>query len=252
MITSRELTVYLENLLECSLYVDHTINGLQIEGKAIIHSICTAVTASATTIDIAIAKTADALIVHHGYFWNNESSAIIGIKRQRIAKLLANNIALYGYHLPLDCHPTLGNNACIAKVLELTQVHMHTVGKNPRLLWTGKLPQPTSAQQLVINIQKKLNRKPLLISSDKSLIKTIAWCTGAAQDFIELAADLKVDAYLSGEISERTYYQAKELGLHYFACGHHATELYGIQQLGIHLANKFQLQHCFIDSDNPI
>ncbi|OCH99106.1 Nif3-like dinuclear metal center hexameric protein [Legionella jamestowniensis] len=247
-----KLAHYLHEFLGCNNFNDYAPNGVQIEGRENIKRICSAVTASAEVIDHAILLHADVLLVHHGYFWRGEEPVITGMKRQRIAKLLRENISLFAYHLPLDCHPEIGNNACLAKLFNIKSCRMHDVGKTPNLLWSGKLDEPKATNEFLLQLQAKLNRAPLFIEGSNKLIQSVAWCSGAAQDFIEEASKLGVDAYISGEISERTYYQAKELGIHYFACGHHATERYGIQALGDHLASHFQLEHHFIDSANPV
>jgi dinuclear metal center YbgI/SA1388 family protein len=252
VIKQDELTQYAHQLLNCNQYNDYAPNGLQVEGKKSIKRICTAVTASDNVISEAVALKADALLVHHGYFWRGENPVITGMKRQRISKLLKHNINLFAYHLPLDCHNTLGNNACLGDLLAIENIAMHKVGTTANLLWSGNLSKVLSGEQLAQFIEQKLERKPLYISGHDKQIKSIAWCSGGAQDYIEEAAHLGVDAYLSGEVSERTYYQAKELGIHYYSCGHHATERYGIQALGNLLAQSFQLEHTFIDSPNPV
>lgn len=246
------LEQYLNELLNCSVYQDYAPNGLQIEGKDQIKRICTAVTASAEVIAEAVTLDADALLVHHGYFWRGEDPVLKGMKRQRIAQLLKHNISLFAYHLPLDTHPELGNNANLAKNLSLSSVKTHKAGSTEGLLWSGLLPESMSGKQLELLLEKQFSRKPLHIAGTDKSIQSIALCSGAAQDFIEEAKALGVDAYLSGEVSERTYYQAQELGIHYYACGHHATERYGIEALGIHLQEVFKLEHVFIDSNNPV
>lgn len=252
MITRSELSVYLHEFLGCARYNDYAPNGLQVEGNELIKRICTAVTASQEVISEAVICQADALLVHHGYFWRGEDPVIAGMKRQRISKLLDNDINLFAYHLPLDCHIDLGNNACLGKLLLLNSVKMHKAGTTDNLLWSGQLSEPMNAKQFGDFLEQQFGRKPLHIDGNNKAISSIAWCSGAAQDFIEDAHKLGVDAYLSGEVSERTYYQAKELGIHYYACGHHATERYGIQALGQHLASHFKLEHLFIDSANPV
>nr|WP_298627131.1 Nif3-like dinuclear metal center hexameric protein [uncultured Legionella sp.] len=247
-----ELSHFLNNLLSCSKFNDYAPNGIQVEGKDQIKHICTAVTASEEVILEAVASQADALLVHHGYFWRGEDPVITGMKRQRISKLLNHNINLFAYHLPLDCHPELGNNACLANLLLLDTVQMHKAGGTENLLWSGMLPQSMMGEQFSEFIEGILGRKPLHIDGANKPVRSVALCTGGAQDYIENAYQLGVDAYISGEVSERTYYQAKELGIHYYACGHHATERYGIQALGAYLANYFGLTHQFIDSDNPV
>lgn len=252
MIIRNDLAVYLEELLSCAAFHDYAPNGLQIEGKLGIKKIATAVTASLAVIEQAIDAKADAILVHHGYFWKGEKPNLTGMKKKRIEKLLAHEINLFAYHLPLDCHKELGNNACLGQLLQIGSPTMHTVSNTVDLLWSGLLEKSLNANDLAEVLTKKLGQKPLHIASTKPVIQRIAWCTGAAQDFIMHAADLGVDAYISGEISERTFYQAQELDLHYFACGHHATERYGIQALGRHLAKAFDLTEFYIDSPNPV
>ena len=252
MISSNELQVYLNEYLRCGDFEDYAPNGLQVEGRSKILRIATAVTASLAVIDQARLQQADALLVHHGYFWRGENPVLCGMKGQRIAHLIKHDMNLFAYHLPLDCHPDIGNNACLGKLLDIDSVTMHTIGRVKQLLWSGILSQPVTASQFANRIHQQLNRAPLHIRGSDRPIQTVAWCSGGAQDYIEQANDLGVDAFISGEVSERTYYQAKELGLHYFACGHHATERYGIQALGKHLSERFGMEHQFIDSDNPV
>jgi dinuclear metal center YbgI/SA1388 family protein len=247
-----ELAGHLAEYLSCNQYSDYAPNGIQVAGRESIRHICTAVTASEDVIHKAAALQADLLLVHHGYFWKGESPVICGIKRRRIGTLIMHDINLFAYHLPLDCHPDVGNNACFAELLEVMSVAMHMAGGVANLLWSGVLPTPQSVPAFAAYLQQKLKREPLVISAGDKPITRVAWCTGAAQDFIEDAHALGVDAYISGEVSERTFYQARELGIHYFACGHHATERYGIQALGHHLSTRFDLHHQFIDSANPV
>lgn len=252
VIDRNELKNYLNRLLDCDNFKDYAPNGLQVEGAQKICKICTAVTASADVIQQAVDWGADTLLVHHGYFWRGEEPVITGIKRQRIALLINNDINLFGYHLPLDCHKEFGNNAQLARLLNVDTFRTHSAGGTENLLWSGLLPESVNGKEFCKFLTEKFNRKPLHISANDRLIKRIAWCSGAAQDFIEEAASLGADAYISGEISERTYYQAQELGIHYFSCGHHATERQGIQHLGNHLAASYELEHLYIDSNNPV
>ena len=252
MIARDELAVYLSEYLVCDGFNDYAPNGLQIEGAINIHRICTAVTASADVIKKASSWKADAILVHHGYFWKGEEAVITGMKRARIGEIIVHNINLFAYHLPLDCHPIVGNNACLGRLFDVDAVRSHQVNKTDNLLMSGVLARPLTAVNFAAYVGEKLKRKPLHVSGSDKLIHRIAWCSGAAQDFIEDAYRLGADAYLSGEISERTYYQAKELGIHYFACGHHATERYGVQALGAHLSERYGLEHLFIDNDNPV
>jgi dinuclear metal center YbgI/SA1388 family protein len=252
VIARAELTLFLHDYLACATFNDYAPNGLQIEGRASIQRICTAVTASQTAIQYALSMDADALLVHHGYFWKGEDPVITGMKRQRIGQLISNDINLYAYHLPLDCHLELGNNACLGRLFAAQKIQTYTAANTVNLLWTGTLTKSLSADQLSAYLHQVLQQQPLHMGDTNKPISSIAWCSGAAEDLIVDAHALGVDAYLSGETSERTYYQAQELGIHYFACGHHATERHGIQALGNYLATRFGLEHQFFDSDNPI
>lgn len=251
-VQQQELVDYLHQLLSPGLFKDYAPNGLQVEGKQSIKVLCTAVTASQAAIDEAISYKADALLVHHGYFWRGESPVLVGMKKHRIASLLKHDINLFAYHLPLDAHVTLGNNAGLGAALNIQSMASVTAGDNPGLLWHGRLAQPVSHKTLSSQLQKSLQREPLLISGHDRLISHVAWCTGGAQDYIEQAHALGVDAFISGEVSERTYYYAKELGISFFSAGHHATERFGVQLLGQHLSQKFSLQTHFLDSQNPV
>ncbi|MDF1758845.1 MAG: Nif3-like dinuclear metal center hexameric protein [Legionellaceae bacterium] len=251
MIKRDELVSYLQKFLECEKFKDYAPNGLQVEGKLNISKICTAVTASEDAIVEAVASGADLLLVHHGYFWKGEKPTITGMMRRRLGLLMEHDINLCAYHLPLDSHAQVGNNACLATLLKVQNTVQHEIDSIPGIMWSGDLSQSVTVSDFTKVISKIL-QKPITLFGGNDEIKTIAWCTGAGQDFIEYASDIGVDAYLSGEISERTYYQSQELKINYFSCGHHATERFGIQSLGEHLATKFNLNHQFIDSNNPI
>ena len=244
-----DLNNYLNSLLQPERFSDYCPNGLQVEGKREIHKIITGVTASMALLEAALQANADAILVHHGYFWRNESLPITGIKKRRIQFLLQHEINLFAYHLPLDVHAELGNNVMLAKQLGLNITGK--TGEKEMLLMT-ELNVPQSLQTVANLIEAKLNRKPQVIGDLAKTVKTIAICTGAAQDYIEQAVAANVDVYISGEISEQTVHIATESGVSYISAGHHATERYGIQALGEHLAQKFALQHVFIDCDNPV
>ena len=246
---TNDLNEYLNQLLQPERFSDYCPNGLQVEGKREINKIVTGVTASYALLDAALQANADAVLVHHGYFWSGESLPITGIKKRRIAFLLQHDINLFAYHLPLDMHPELGNNVMLAKQLGLN-VTDWAGDKNMLLLAELSLPQPL--KQLVNLIETRLKRVPQVIGDLNKSIQKIALCTGAAQGYIEQAAAANVDVYISGEISEQTVHMARESGMSYISAGHHATERYGIQALGEHLAQKFGLQHQFIDIDNPV
>lgn len=247
-----ELQHYLDNYLDSQSIQDYCPNGLQVQGRNDIKKIVSGVTACQALIDAAVKAKADAILVHHGYFWKGESQQITGMKYQRIHSLIQNDMSLFAYHLPLDIHTTVGNNIQLAKVLDFKVVEQIDVNDTPGLLCSGELVTEVALEDLLNHIENKLQRKPLAIKANDIPIQTIAWCTGGAQDFIFDAATLGVDAYISGEISERTTHVARELGIHYIAAGHHATERYGIQALGEHLKETFNIEHEFIDIDNPV
>lgn len=242
---------YLNSLLKPELFNDYCPNGLQVEGKPEINKIIAGVTACQALLDVAVAEKADCVLVHHGYFWKGERPEITSIKRQRLKTLLAHNINLIVYHLPLDAHNEFGNNVQLARVLDINIEAEVDTGSGPNIMLRGTLPKVSSTNEFESLITARLNRRPLFIAGGDHPIETIAWCTGAAQDFIELAAAQNVDAYISGEISERTAHEARELGIHYFACGHHATERYGIRSLAEHLHQQLELDCEFVDIDNP-
>jgi len=252
MVQITELVSYTDNLLEISKFKDYCPNGLQVEGCHEINSIISGVTASAALLDVAIEKEVDAIIVHHGYFWKNEDMRIIGIKRNRLQKLLSAEINLIAYHLPLDAHPIYGNNVQLGQILGLTTRGLFGNGQGTDLAMYGELAAPMSAEEFSGYINAQLGRPPLHIAGNRKHIKTIGWCTGGAQSYIDNAAQLGLDAYLSGEISEQTVHIARESGTHFFAAGHHATERYGVKALGSHLADKFNLEYEFVDIDNPV
>ena len=248
----QDLEAYLNTYLACDSVSDYAPNGLQIEGRTEIKRLCTAVSICQSVIEEAAAWKADAILVHHGFFWKGEASVITGIRRQRIAGLLINNINLFAYHLPLDIHPIVGNNACLAKLLQVDKVSQHDLDKIPNGMLTGMLPKSATPTELSQYLNDIFKQTPIHISADKPRIQSLAWCSGGAQDFIVEAKNLGADAYVSGEVSERTFDLAKELEIHYFACGHHATERYGVQALGSHLETLFGVEHRFIDTNNPI
>ena len=246
-----ELRQYLGEFLQLDKFRDYAPNGLQVEGKAEIRKIVTGVTACQVLIDRAVEAGADALLVHHGFFWKNEPEVLTGMKQRRIKSLLLNDINLFGYHLPLDAHPMLGNNAELGRVLGVIEPEaVETVAQG--LLWQGVLDSPMTAKDLSALLEQRLGQAPLHLDGGERNIQKLAWCTGGAQDYIDAAAALGVDAFISGEASERTFHSAVEQGIHYFGAGHHATERFGIKALGEHLAREFELEHEFIDIPNPV
>ena len=248
-----ELLAYLDQCLQPAKFQDYCPNGLQVEGRAQVARIATGVTANQALIDQAIDWGADVLLVHHGYFWKGEAPEVVGMKRRRLAALLANDINLLAYHLPLDAHPKLGNNACFGRLLGVTSTEPLESGPGEGLVCIGSLPQSQSVDELAARLASETGREPLYIGAGSdATVQRIAWCTGAAQGYIDAAVAAGADLYVTGEVSEQTVHTAREEGIHFLAAGHHATERYGVQALGAHLADNFGLEHRFIDIDNPV
>jgi dinuclear metal center YbgI/SA1388 family protein len=230
---------------------DYCPNGLQVEGRPQVRRIVSGVTASQELIDAAVEAGADVLLVHHGYFWKGENPCVVGMKQRRLKTLLANDISLLAYHLPLDLHPEVGNNVQLAAQLDIT-VEGALEPDNPRTVGlVGSLAEAMSARDFARRVQETLGRDPLLIDSGQK-IRRIGWCTGGGQGYIDQAIAAGVDLYLTGEASEQTFHSARENGISFIAAGHHATERYGVQALGDYLARHFALEHLFIDCPNPI
>lgn len=249
MVQRNELLSYVDELLAVGNFRDYCPNGLQVEGTGEITKIVSGVTASQALIDAAAKSGADLLLVHHGFFWKGEDPRITGMKGRRIAALLKYGMNLAAYHLPLDAHPELGNNAGLGRALGLG-----VTGRFGRddLGMFDDLAAPLTPAQVSERLRAALEREPLWIDGGGQGIRRIAWCTGAAQGYIEEAADCGADAFISGEISEYTTHIARERGIHYFAAGHHATERFGVRSLGEHLAETFGLEHTFVDIPNPV
>ncbi|MDX1452797.1 MAG: Nif3-like dinuclear metal center hexameric protein [Oleiphilaceae bacterium] len=247
-----EIVQYCEQYLDAGRIKDYCPNGLQVEGRDKVARIVGGVTASQALIDEAIARQADMILVHHGYFWKGEDSCVTGIKRRRLGALLGADISLLAYHLPLDVHEEVGNNAQLAKLLGI-RVSGKLEPDNPRSVGlVGELASAMAPQTFADHIALKLGRQCMRVGNGPEEIKRVAWCTGAAQGMITQAIDLGVDAYISGEISEPTYHSAVEENIHYFAAGHHATERGGVQALGAHLATRFDIEFEFVDIPNPV
>lgn len=251
MVELKGLESYCGQFLDVDSIQDYCPNGLQLDaGVEKVQRIATGVTASQALIDMAVEQGVDLLLVHHGYFWKGESSALIGIKGRRVATLFRNNISLMAYHLPLDMHKELGNNCLLGQHFGFDNAA--PVEPRDGLLWTADLPQPESVGQIRTRIVHALGRDPLYLPGGGPDIRSVGWCSGGAEDHIIQAAEHGVDAFISGEVSEQTMHLASELGVHFFSAGHHATERFGIQALGEHLAQRFKLEHQFIDVPNPV
>lgn len=252
MVDRDALIRYCNELLDSGGFQDYCPNGLQVEGRTEIRRIVSGVTASQALVDAAVEAQADLLLVHHGYFWRGESAAVVGVKQRRLKALLQNDINLVAYHLPLDVHAELGNNVQLARLMGW-QISGGLEPNNSRSVGlTGELAAPCAGEELAALLAARLQREPLFVAGHDRPVKRIAWCTGAAQGYIDKAIALGVDAFITGEVSEPTVHAARENGIHFYAAGHHATERYGAKALGEHLAATFGLEHRFIDIDNPV
>ncbi len=252
MASLQQIIDYCDTLLGVGEYQDYAPNGLQVEGRGEVRRIVSGVTACQALIDVAIEQQADLLLVHHGYFWKGESPTITGMKQRRIKALLDHDISLLAYHLPLDGHAELGNNAQLGQLFGIPVEGRFGHGPDGGIAMHGSLDMKVSAHSLAEVVGQKLGREPLLIEGGDHPIRRVGWCSGGAQGYIEQAAALGLDAYISGEISEPTVHLAREQGIHYIAAGHHATERYGARALGSHLADHFALENQFVDIANPV
>ena len=248
----QDIIQWCDQTLKSPEFKDYAPNGLQIEGKTEVRKILAAVTASQDAIDAAIRENADLLLVHHGYFWKGEAYPITGMRGKRIKSLIQHDISLLAYHLPLDSHPSLGNNAAIADLLELERIEALDPSERHPIGNIGYLNQPMPVEEFKKFVSEKLKFDVTHLPADKNMIEKVGFCTGGAQDFIVKAAEQGCDAYISGEVSERTFYEAKELDVHYFACGHHATERYGVQRLGQAISEQFDIEYVYFELNNPI
>ena len=247
MTTRDTLLQAFDTLLQPARFKDYGPNGLQVEGREEISSIVSGVTASRALIEAAIDAQADAIFVHHGLFWRGQDGRVTGWMKQRLQLLLAHDINLFAYHLPLDAHPTLGNNAQLGA--QLGWVAQGQFGEQD--LGCIGAADFSTAQQLAQHVEFVLNRPVTLVSPGQSAIKKVAWCTGGAQGYFEAAIAAGADAYITGEISEPQAHYAREMGVAYLACGHHATERYGAPAVAAHVAAALGLRHQFIDIPNP-
>lgn len=244
-----KLEDYIGQLLDTARFRDYCPNGVQVEGQPEVSRLVTGVTASLDLLRAAIEAGADAILVHHGYFWKNEDARITGVKRARIELLLRHNVSLLAYHLPLDAHPALGNNAQLAQKLGFRVTGWF--GEQD-IACHGELAEELHLSQFEAHVTAVLGRRPLIVGGAARPLRRIAWCSGGAQGYFEEAIRLGVDAFLTGEISEQCVHLARETGVAFIAAGHHATERYGVQALGDHLAVKLGIGHQFIDIDNPV
>ncbi|THF63727.1 Nif3-like dinuclear metal center hexameric protein [Pseudothauera nasutitermitis] len=243
------LHTHLDELLEVSRLRDYCPNGLQVEGRPEVRRVLCGVTASQELVDRAVADGFDALLVHHGYFWKGEDGRITGIRKRRLGALLRHDISLLAYHLPLDVHAELGNNAQLGRLMGWRALGRFA---DQELGWLGAPEQLESAGQLARGVAARLGRDPLLVGDADRPVRRVAWCTGGAQGYFEQAILAGADLYVSGEISEQTVHLARESGVPYLAAGHHATERYGAKALARYLRETLGLDAEFVDLDNPV
>lgn len=254
-IDREQMVDWLFRTLEPHRFSDYCPNGLQVEGRERIAKVVTGVTASLALIEAAIKRDADALLVHHGWFWRGEDLTVRGQRKKRLARLLSHDLNLFAYHLPLDAHPLLGNNAQLAKRLALDvdrQPDGSPITTGPSgMVWLGRPSTPCALGALTETIRRSLGREPTVVGDPDQLCQRVAWCTGAAQGMFEAAWQAGVDVYVTGEISEPNAHLAREMGVAFIAAGHHATERYGIEALGQALAQALSIEVEFVDLDNP-
>ena len=241
----------LDALLQPDGFKDYGPNGLQVEGRAEIRKLVTGVTASLALIEAAIDVGADALLVHHGLFWRGQDGRVTGWMKQRLSRLLAHDINLFAYHLPLDAHATLGNNAQLAKQLGIALIDGPEGRFGDQSLGFLGLRAMPSAGALAEHVQAVLGRSVTLVAEPDRAIQRVALCTGGAQSYFEGAIAAGADVFITGEISEPQAHYARECGVAYLACGHHASERYGAPAVGAHVAAQWGLAHEFIDIANP-
>ena len=248
MAARTEIEGCLNQWLQPERFKDYGPNGLQVEGRAEIRRVVSGVTASLALIDAAIEAQADAILVHHGLFWRGQDGRLTGWLKTRVERLLGHGINLLAYHLPLDAHPEMGNNARWA-----ARLGWRTDGRfgEQDLGFVGTQDQATTVEQLAIDLQSSLDRVPTVLPGDGRPLRRLAWCSGGAQGYFEAAIAAGADAFLTGEISEPQAHLSRETGVAFLACGHHATERYGAPAVGERLAAQFGLEHQFIDLPNP-
>ncbi len=248
MVKRDEIIDYIHELLNVDEFDDYCVNGLQIEGKSEIQNIIFGVSASQRLFTDALSRKADMIIVHHGLFWKSDPSpfALTGIFRERVALLLKNDINLLGYHLPLDAHPDIGNNAQIMKQLNITPIEPVEVG------FLGKLGQPIQFNQFVDLVNQKLETEAQVFSSGTNSVKNILVMSGGSSRYYQLALEKNADTFIGGDIKENIVRELEEVGLNYINAGHYNTEKFGVQELSAKIAQRFKVNCEFIDIPNPV
>lgn len=243
-----DIDMYLSAVMQAATFKDYGPNGLQIEGRAGVGRLVSGVTASLALIEAAIAAQADALLVHHGLFWRGQDGRLTGWLKQRVQRLMAHDISLFAYHLPLDAHAEFGNNAQFGRrigVIADSRFGEQSLG------FVGSLEQPMSTPDLLGRLRQISSRTPAHVEGDGRALRRVAWCTGGAQSYFEGAIAAGADVFITGEMSEPQVHLARETGVAFIACGHHASERYGVQALGSHIAEHFGIEHQYIEIDSP-
>jgi dinuclear metal center YbgI/SA1388 family protein len=251
MATREQLLQCFDQLLQPDRFRDYGPNGLQVEGRRDVRRVVSGVTASRALIEAAVEQQADAVFVHHGLFWRGQDGRITGWMKQRLVLLLAHDLNLFAYHLPLDAHPELGNNAQLGRLLGLAA--SGRFGEQDLGFLGGRAEGGAFAGSAVLaeHVRSALGRPVTLVAGHDGPVQRVAWCTGGAQGYFEAAIAAGAQAFITGEISEPQTHYARECGVSFLACGHHATERYGAPAVAGHVAAQLGLEHRFIDVDNP-
>lgn len=249
-LTRQELRAALDALLQPSAFRDYAPNGLQVEGGEAIARVVTGVSANQALLDAAIEWNADAIVVHHGWFWKNEPREVTGIRARRLGTLLANGVSLFAYHLPLDAHPEVGNNAQLLRGVGLEPTGTFPLGEFDGLY--ADVAPAVHVDELVLRIGSACGQPPTAFLHGPDRVRRVAVCTGGGAGFFEAAVGAGADLYLTGEPAERSAAEARELGAHFVAAGHHATERFGPRAIGDWIADRFPVEVRFVDVPNPV
>jgi dinuclear metal center YbgI/SA1388 family protein len=248
-----EIVAELDRLLEPERFQDYCVNGLQVPGPAQVQTIATGVSAHVELFELAAREHAQLLLVHHGLFWGSGVTSVDMLLKRRLQLLFDADIALAAYHLPLDAHPQLGNNALLADALGAGELAPFALHRGQPIGFIATLPgDGVSAAELFARVQQVTDRAPLVFDAGPARVRRLAIVSGAGSDYTADAAAAGADALLTGEPAERSMSQAREAGLHLIAAGHHATETFGVRRLGEYLAERFELRHVFLDVPNPV
>ena len=248
-VTRETVLELLDQELRPELTRDYCPNGLQVEGSQTVNKLVSGVTACQALIDCAVEAQADAILVHHGFFWRGEDSRLIGMKAARVRALMQHDINLFAYHLPMDLHPTMGNNAGLGRVMGVEAFGMLDPSDHSMPVFVGDAASRTTATDIAASLELNLGRSVTLVG--EGAVSSIGWCTGGGQGYIDAAADAGCDLFVSGEMSEQSVHVARERGIAFIAAGHHATERFGPQSIGQWLGAQLGIDHQFVDINSP-